>query len=106
MRQRRWIGAGLAAVALSFALAGPARADDSTSVSAVGPSSGVEVHCPEGMHADSATVTNPDGTPLAPDQRIERTAIDGGTGVAAWIAPYDHSPPPPTTIMLTVVCVC
>jgi hypothetical protein len=110
MRQGRWVGAGLAAVALAVVLGGPAQADGSTDVSVTGPAGGVVARCPEGMHPTEWTVTDGDGNKLAADQRVETTLVSArpgeGEGIGAWIAPYDHSPPPPAAITLTVTCTC
>jgi heme A synthase len=106
MQHRRWVGASLAAVALAVVLGGPVQADDTTNVSVTGPSSGVTAHCPEGMQATTSSVTDGDGKPLGPGQRVRSTLLDGGNGVGAWIAAYDNSPPPPATITLTVTCSC
>ncbi|MFD7730310.1 hypothetical protein ACFV6F_07995 [Kitasatospora phosalacinea] len=96
---------GLAAALLAVG-AGPAAAVEPETVTAVGSPSGVEAICPQGLAASEAHVTNGDGTPLAPNQRWHITTIDGGQGAAAWIAPYDGSPPPPESIALTVSCTC
>ncbi|MFF0297286.1 hypothetical protein ACFYS8_15560 [Kitasatospora sp. NPDC004615] len=93
--------AGLAVAALAMA-AGPAAAFTET-VAATGAPSGVVAICPEGVNPSDVHVTNGDGTPLGPDQRVHTTAV-GATGVGAWIAPYQDSPPPPASIRLTITC--
>ncbi|GAB2723954.1 hypothetical protein [Kitasatospora kifunensis] len=108
MRPGRLAGAGLAAVALTAILAGPAQADAlPETVSVTGSPGGVVAICPEGLHPDNNwTLTNGDGTPLGKNQRWNWTVTGGGQGIAAWIAPYLNSPPPPPSITLTVVCSC
>ncbi|WP_405020866.1 hypothetical protein OHV05_32315 [Kitasatospora sp. NBC_00070] len=103
--RKRLLGVGLAAAGLAALLAGPAHADDTTSVSVTGSPGGVEAHCPEGTHLTDWKVTNGDGSPLGPDQRVRWTDA-GNEGVGAWIAPYEGSPPPPESITLTVFCTC
>lgn len=103
--RKRLLGAGLAAVGLAALLAGPAHADGGTSVSVTGSPDGVVAHCPPGTHPADWTVTNGDGSPLGPDQRVRWTSV-GEDGVGAWIAPYTGSPPPPESITLTVSCTC
>ncbi len=106
MRRQRILGAGVLAVALTAFLGGPARAADGTTVTVVGPSGGVVAHCPAGLRPGPWTLTNGDGSPLGPGQRWDWTVTGGETGIGAWIAPYDHSPPPPVTIRLTLTCIC
>ncbi|BAJ32899.1 MULTISPECIES: hypothetical protein [Kitasatospora] len=103
--RKRIAGLGLAAALLAIG-AGPAAALEPETVTAVGSPGGVEAICPQGLTPADAHVTKGDGSPLGPDQRWRITAIDGGQGVAAWIAPYDGSPPPPDSIALTVSCTC
>ncbi|WP_225448097.1 hypothetical protein [Streptacidiphilus sp. P02-A3a] len=93
-------------MAAGVCLVAPAWAAGPVTVAVTGPASGVVAYCPPGMRPGSWSVTGGDGSPLAGDQRQEWTVTTGVTGIAAWIAPYDHSPPPPATITLTVVCVC
>lgn len=81
----------------------PAQAAGAVAVTVTGPPSGVAACCPGGTHPSSWTVTDGDGSPPAGNQRLEWTVTSGPTGIGAWIAPYDHSPPPPA-ITLTVVC--
>src|SRR5690349_1219282 len=108
MRTGRIVGAGLAAVALTAMLAGPAAADSlPETVAATGSPGGVTAICPQGLHpGDNWTITNGDGTPLGKDQRWRWTLSDGGQGISAWIAPYVGSPPPPASITLTIACIC
>lgn len=106
MRHARFVGAGAVAVALAVGLGGPARADEAVTVTVTGPAGGVVAYCPAGLRPLTWSVTDGDGGALAGDQRQEWTVTTGGTGIAAWIAPYDHSPPPPASIRLTVVCGC
>lgn len=103
---RRILGAGVAAAALVGLLAGTAQADGPVIVSVIGPPSGVAAYCPDGMRPGTWTITNPDGSPIDPGQRVRWTVTSGEHGIGAWIAPYDQSPPPPPAIELTVVCVC
>ncbi|GGQ90491.1 hypothetical protein [Kitasatospora griseola] len=99
--RKRTAGLALAAATL-LAAAGPAAAFTET-VAATGAPSGVVAICPDGITPTDVHVTNGDGTPLGPDQRVRTTAV-GSTGVGAWIAPYQGSPPPPAAIRLTVTC--
>ena len=108
MRTGRLVGAGLAAVAVTAILAGPALADTlPETVSATGSPSGVSAICPQGMHPDNHfTITNGDGTPLGSNQRWDwRDSLDGN-GIMVWIGGYLNSPPPPPSITLTVSCIC
>ena len=108
MRPGRLVGTGLAAVAVTAILTGPAQADSlPETVSVTGSPGGVAAICPQGLHPDNHfTITNGDGTPLGSDQRWRWTVIEGGGGIGAWIAPYLNSPPPPPSITLTVACIC
>ncbi|MFD0403436.1 hypothetical protein ACFV84_11760 [Kitasatospora sp. NPDC059811] len=107
MRPGRLAGAGLAAVALTATLAGPAQADNlPETVSATGSPSGVTAICPEGLHPDNDwIITNGDGTRLGANQRWQWRDSDGGRGIIVWIAPYLDSPPPPPSIRLTISCI-
>ncbi|MFJ5231064.1 hypothetical protein ACIQBJ_14365 [Kitasatospora sp. NPDC088391] len=104
--RKRVAGLGLLAATLLGAAAGPAAALDPETVTAVGSPGGVEALCPQGLKPADPHVTNGDGSPLGPDQRWRLTVIDGGQGYAAWIAPYNDSPPPPASIALTISCTC
>ncbi|WP_329576241.1 hypothetical protein OG500_03070 [Kitasatospora sp. NBC_01250] len=108
MRPGRLAGTGLAAVALTAILAGPAQADAlPETVSVTGSPSGVTAICPDGLHPDNNwTLTNGDGTPLGNDQRWRWTVGPGAQSISAWIAPYLDSPPPPPSITLTISCIC
>ncbi|MGW4378766.1 hypothetical protein [Kitasatospora sp. NPDC004531] len=101
-RRTAGLGLGLAAAALVATAAGPAAAF-SEIVTATGSPSGVIAICPDGISPTDVHVTNGDGTPLGAGQRVRTTAV-GDTGVGAWIAPYQGSPPPPASIRLTVTC--
>ena len=108
MRTGRLVGAGLAAVAVTAIVAGPAQADNlPETVSATGSPSGVTAVCPQGLQpADNWTITNGDGTPLGKDQRWTWRTYEGGRAITVWIGPYLNSPPPPPSITLTVSCTC
>ncbi|AUG81125.1 hypothetical protein CFP65_6469 [Kitasatospora sp. MMS16-BH015] len=109
MRIKRFLGAGAVAIALSGALSLPAQAADSFTIAAAGGSGGVSIWCPEGMQVTNPHVTNVDGSPLDPKQRVDTTALGSGSvpnGFAAWIAPYNGSPTPPADIKVTVTCTC
>ena len=108
MRSGRLVGAGLAAVAVTAILAGPALADTlPETVSATGSPKGVSAICPQGLHpATPFTITTGDGTPLGSNQRWDwRDSLDGN-GIMVWIGGYLNSPPPPPSITLTVSCIC
>ncbi|OKJ05601.1 hypothetical protein [Kitasatospora sp. CB01950] len=100
--RRQLVGTGLAAALVVAVAAGPAAAFAET-VTATGAPSGVIAICPDNISPTDVHVTDGDGTPLGPGQRVRTTAV-GSTGVGAWIAPYDGSPPPPAAIRLTITC--
>ncbi|MFI6642501.1 hypothetical protein [Streptomyces sp. NPDC050504] len=108
MFPRRLAFTCLTAMTMTALLTVPAQADAlPQTVAATGSPSGVTAICPEGLRPDNDwTITNGDGSPLDPNHRRRWTLSEDGRAISVWIAPYLNSPPPPSSITLTVHCVC